>query len=80
MTVIIDPAAVGAVANLAAEDADRAAAALRANVVVDDPRHLDSGRVTLAITTVTSSGDKGTTRTVIAPGVALPIGRRRRSP
>ena len=49
MTVIIDPAAVGAVANLAAEDADRAAAALRAgNVVVDDPRHLDSGRVTLA--------------------------------
>ena len=73
MTVIIDPAAVGAVANLAAEDADRAAAALRAgNVVVDDPRHLDSGRVTLAITTVTSSGDKGTTRTVIAPGVALP--------
>ena len=73
MTVIIDPAAVGAVANLAAEDADRAAAALRAgNVVVDDPRHLDSGRVTLAITTVTSSGDKGTTRTAIAPGVALP--------
>jgi putative ABC transport system permease protein len=72
MTVIIDPAAVGAVANLAAEDADRAAAALRAgNVVVDDPRHLDSGRVTLAITTVTSSGDKGATRTVIAPGVAL---------
>ena len=41
-------------------------------MVVDDPRHLDSGRVTLAITTVTSSGDKGTTRTVIAPGVALP--------
>jgi putative ABC transport system permease protein len=73
MTVIIDPAAVGAVANLAAEDADRAAAALRAgNVVVDDPRHLDSGRVTLAITTVTSSGDKGTTRTVSVPGVALP--------
>jgi putative ABC transport system permease protein len=72
MTVIIDPAAVGAVANLAAEDAGRAAAALRAgNVVVDDPRHLDGGRVTLAITTVTSSGDKGATRTVIAPGVAL---------
>ena len=73
MTVIIDPAAVGAVANLAAEDADRAAAALRAgNVVVDDPRQLDSGRVTLAITTVTSFGDKGTTKTVTAPGVALP--------
>ena len=73
MTVIIDPAEVGAVANLAAEDADRAAAALRGgNVVVDDPRHLDSGRVTLAITTVTSSGEKGTTRTVTAPGVALP--------
>jgi putative ABC transport system permease protein len=72
MTVIIDPAAVGAVANLGAEDAGRAAAALRAgNVVVDDPRHLDGGRVTLAITTVTSSGDKGATRTVIAPGVAL---------
>jgi putative ABC transport system permease protein len=73
MTVIIDPAAVGAVANLAAADADRAAAALRAgNVVVDDPRQLDNGRVTLAITTVTSSGDKGTTKTVTAPGVALP--------
>ena len=73
MTVIIDPAAVGAVANLAAEDADWAAAALRAgNVVVDDPRHLDNGRLTLAITTVKSSGDKGTTRTVTAPSVALP--------
>jgi putative ABC transport system permease protein len=73
MTVVVDPAAVGAVANLGAEDAGRAAAALRAgNVVVDDPRHLDGGRVTLAITTVTSSGDKGATRTVIAPGVALP--------
>jgi len=31
-----------------------------------------SGRVTLAITTVTSSGGKGTTRTVTAPGFALP--------
>jgi putative ABC transport system permease protein len=73
MTVIIDPAAVGAVANLAAEDADRAAAALRAGkVVVDDPRHLDRGRVTLATTTVTSSGGKGTTKMVTAPGFALP--------
>jgi putative ABC transport system permease protein len=72
MTVIVDPAAVGAVANLAAEDAERAAAALRAgNVVVDDLRYLDAGRVTLAITTVTSSGGKGTTKTVTAPGVAL---------
>jgi putative ABC transport system permease protein len=73
MTVIIDPAAVGAVANLAAEDADRAAAALRAGkMVVDDPRYLDNGRVTLAITTVTSSGGKGTTKTVTTPGFALP--------
>jgi putative ABC transport system permease protein len=31
-----------------------------------------SGRVTLAITTVTSSGGNGTTRTVTAPGFALP--------
>jgi putative ABC transport system permease protein len=73
MTVIIDPAVVGVVANLAAADADRAAAALHAGqVVVDDPRQLDSGRVTLAITTVTSSGGEGTTRTVTAPGFALP--------
>jgi putative ABC transport system permease protein len=72
MTVIIDATAAGAVANLVAEDADRAAAALRAGkVVVDDPRYLDNDRVTLAITTVTPSGGKGTTHTVTAPGFAL---------
>jgi putative ABC transport system permease protein len=73
ITAIIDPAAAGVVANLAAADADRAAAALRAGkVVVDDPRHLDNGRVTLTVTTVTSSGSKGSTKTVTAPGFALP--------
>ena len=78
MTVIIDPAAVGAVANLAAEDADRGCRrpAAAGNVVVDDPRHLDSGQVTLAITTITSFGDKGTTKAVTAPGVALPHRRQ----
>jgi putative ABC transport system permease protein len=73
MTVVIDPAAAGAVANLAATDAGQAAVALRAgNVVVDDPRYLDNGRVTLTVTTITSSGGKGTTRTVTAPGFVLP--------
>jgi putative ABC transport system permease protein len=70
MTVIIDPAAVGAVANLSGEDAERAAAALRAGaVVVDDPRYLQHGRVTLSIPTSQFGKDN---RTAAAPGVALP--------
>jgi putative ABC transport system permease protein len=70
MTVIIDPAAVGAVANLPGEDAERAAAALRAGaVVVDDPRYLQHGRVTLSIPTSQFGKDN---RTAAAPGVALP--------
>jgi putative ABC transport system permease protein len=73
-TLVIDPDAVGAVTGLAAEDAERAAAALRAGkVVVDHPRYLHGGQVTLTITTgnlFDKSKDK--TRTATAPGSALP--------
>jgi putative ABC transport system permease protein len=70
MTVIIDPAAAGAVANLSGEDAERAAAALRAGaVVVDDPRYLQHGRVTLSIPTSPFGKDN---RKVATPGIALP--------
>jgi putative ABC transport system permease protein len=73
-TLVVDPDAVGAVTGLAAEDADRAAAALRAGkVVVDHPRYLHGGQVTL---TITSSDlfdkTKEQTRTATASGAALP--------
>ena len=64
-----DPAAVGALVGMAPEDAEPAAAALRAGaVVIDDPRYLDNGQVTLTIETGLSSE----TRTVTVPGFALP--------
>ncbi|HEU4397483.1 MAG TPA: FtsX-like permease family protein, partial [Actinomycetota bacterium] len=73
-TLVVDQNAVGAVTGLAAEDAERAAAALRAGkVVVDHPRYLHHGQVTLTITTVhVFEKDKDETRTVTAPGSALP--------
>ncbi|HEV8373680.1 MAG TPA: FtsX-like permease family protein, partial [Actinomycetota bacterium] len=47
-TLVIDQDAVGALTGLAAEDAGQAAAALRAGkVVVDHPRYLHDGQVTL---------------------------------
>jgi putative ABC transport system permease protein len=80
VTLVVDPDAVGAVTGLAAEDAGRAAAALRAGrVVVDHPRQLHGGQVTLSIT-ASNLLDKAkeTTRTATAPGAALP--RRPRAP
>jgi putative ABC transport system permease protein len=73
-TLVVDEAAVGAVTGLAADDADRAAAALHAGmVVVDHPRYLHDGKVTLAIAASDPFvKDKGETRTVTAPGFALP--------
>jgi putative ABC transport system permease protein len=73
-TLVIDQDAVGAVTGLAAEDAERAAAALRAGkVVVDHPRYLYHGQVTLTITTVhLFEKDEDQTRTVTALGSALP--------
>jgi putative ABC transport system permease protein len=73
-TLVIDPDAVGAVTGLAAEDADRAAAALRAGkVVVDHPRYLHGGQVTLTITTGNPfDKTKEKTRTATVPGAALP--------
>ncbi len=71
-TMIVDPAAVAAVANIPAADAERAAAALRAgSVVVSDGSYLDGGRVTL---TAIEAGPerKRTERTMTAPGFALP--------
>jgi putative ABC transport system permease protein len=73
-TLVVDPDAVGAVTGLEAEDAERAAAALRAGkVVVDHPRYLHHSQVTLTITTVNLfEKDKGKTRTVTTPGFVLP--------
>jgi putative ABC transport system permease protein len=71
-TLVIDPDAVGAVTGLAAEDAEPAAAALRAGkVVVDHPRYLHDGQVTLTMTAHNPfQKDKDHTRTVTAPGYA----------
>jgi putative ABC transport system permease protein len=74
-TLIVDPAAVGAVTGLQARDAAAAGAALRAGkVVVGHPRYLHDGQVTLTITAFDDShGDKReASRTVTAPGFALP--------
>jgi putative ABC transport system permease protein len=73
-TLVVDPDAVGAITGLAVEDARRAAAALRAGeVVVDHPRYLHDGQVTLTITTGhLFEKAKDQTRTVTAPGSVLP--------
>jgi putative ABC transport system permease protein len=79
-TLIVDPDAVGAVTGLAAEDAGRVAAALRAGkVVVDHPRYLHGGQVTLTVTAHDPyQKDKDRSRTVTAPGYAPP--QRPRAP
>jgi putative ABC transport system permease protein len=72
-TMIIDPAAVAAVANIPAADAERAAAALRAgSVVVSDGSYLDGGRVTLTLIEAGPERQQRTERTLTAPGFALP--------
>jgi putative ABC transport system permease protein len=79
-TLVIDQDAVGALTGLAAEDAGQAADALRAGkVVVDHPRYLHDGQVTLTITAHNPfEKAKSETRTATAPGYALP--RRPRAP
>jgi putative ABC transport system permease protein len=73
-TLVIDQNAVGAVTGLVAGDAEAAAAALRAGkVVVDHPRYLHDGQVTLTITSFdVFDKTKDRTRTATAPGYALP--------
>jgi putative ABC transport system permease protein len=73
-TVVVDPDAVAALTGLAAADAERAAAALRAGkVVVDHPRYLLGGRVKLTITASNPTAkQKDRTWTRTAPGWALP--------
>jgi putative ABC transport system permease protein len=77
-TFVIDDTAAGAVLGLSDADAEPVAAALRGGaVVVDDPRYLDNGRVTLALLKIGPDDPKGS-ETVTAPGVALP--ERARAP
>jgi putative ABC transport system permease protein len=74
-TLIVGGTEVGAVTGLAERDAAQAAAALRAGkVVVDHPRYLRDGRVTLTVTGLgeLDAAKKETSRTVTAPGFALP--------
>jgi putative ABC transport system permease protein len=72
LTVVIDESAAGAVANLPTEDVEPVVAALRAGaVVVSDPRMVDNGRVTLTIASFGSDNTRQT-RTVSAPGFAVP--------
>ncbi len=78
-TFVIDDAAAGAVLGLSAADAEPVAAALRGGaVVVDDPRYLDNGRVTFALLKIGPGLVPKGSRTVTAPGVALP--ERARAP
>jgi putative ABC transport system permease protein len=73
LTVVVEPEAAGAAGNIAAADTGGVAAAMRAGaVVVDDPRYLDNGRVTLRISTPTPEGRIGESRSVSVPGYAPP--------
>jgi putative ABC transport system permease protein len=76
LIVEADDGAVAALTGLAAEDAARTAAALRAGkVVVDHPRYLEGGRVRLAIGASSrpdAAKKEGTTRMATVPGFALP--------
>jgi putative ABC transport system permease protein len=76
LIVEADDGAVAALTGLAAEDAARTAAALRAGmVVVDHPRYVEGGRVRLAIrasSRLAAAKKDGTTRMVTVPGFALP--------
>jgi putative ABC transport system permease protein len=70
LTFVIDESAAAAVLHLTADDAAPVAAALRSgSVVVDDPRYLEEGRVTLALK-AGPAGPRGI-RTLTAPGFAL---------
>jgi putative ABC transport system permease protein len=74
-TIAIEDTAVGTVLNIPAADADAAAAALRAGkVVVDDPRYLDNGQVTLNVLPIGQRDQKPDIQIVKAPGFALPHG------
>jgi putative ABC transport system permease protein len=73
LVAIVDPAAVAAVANVSAADAERAAAALRTGaVVVSDGSYLDTGRVTLTVLEASPDRQRRTERTMTAPGFVLP--------
>jgi putative ABC transport system permease protein len=70
-TVVIEPEAAAAVANISAEDGAVAAAAMRSGaVVVDDPRYLENGRVTLNVRLFRNDDQQA--NTVTAAGFALP--------
>jgi putative ABC transport system permease protein len=73
-TAIVDDGAVGAVTGLPPADADPAAAALRAGkVVVDHPRFLDHGTITLSVSLFQPFAKRpAATREVTLPAVALP--------
>jgi putative ABC transport system permease protein len=67
-TFVVDPATAGAVFEVPQSDVEQVAAALRSgSVVVDDPRYVDNGRVTLTVRT-----GRDTAREVTAPGFAMP--------
>src|SRR6266498_962813 len=73
-TAIVDGSAVGALTGLPPADTDPIVAALRVGkVVVDHPRFLDHGTITLSVT-LFQPGDKelATIREVTVPAVALP--------
>jgi putative ABC transport system permease protein len=76
LIVDADPATVAALTGLPAEDASRTADALRAGkVVVDHPRYLHGGRVTLAVrefSLVPGKSKKEDQRSVTTAGFALP--------
>jgi putative ABC transport system permease protein len=70
-TIVIEPEAAGAASNLSAEDASAAAAALRAGqVVVDNARYVENGKVTLDVRLL--GKDNQEVATVSAPAFVLP--------
>jgi putative ABC transport system permease protein len=74
ITIVVDPATVGPVANLAAGDVEPVAAALRrGEVVVGGSKYLDNaGQVTLSV--LEDLSDPSKVRAVTAPGFVAPHG------
>jgi putative ABC transport system permease protein len=71
LTLVVDPAAVGALTHLSTSDVQLAVAALRAGkVVADNPKYVVDGRVRL--NTARPGDPRGTVNITTAPGYALP--------
>jgi putative ABC transport system permease protein len=71
--VTVDPAVLAGAYGLSGHDLDAAVSALKNGwIVVNDPRTVDHGRITLTIDDTTADGNNSTERTATEPAYTLP--------